>query len=426
MKNPAAYRLYLIYSAVTSLLFALIFTVMAVYRMQVAGLNPLQLVLVGTVLEIAYFAFNVPTGILADTHSRRWSVIIGVFLFAVGFGLEGLVPSFGAILLAQVIEGLAYTFVEGTLEAWLADEVGEEELGRVLLRGGQIGGVSGFVGIFASVALGSIGLALPIVAGGVLFGVLGVYLLLAMREPGFQRPEREERSGLSARMQGVVRDMTGTLRSSVEVVRHRALARTILGIAFVFGGFSEGWDRLWEAHFLQSITLPRLGSLDPVVWFGIINAGSTLLSVGASGIARRRLNLQRADVAIRALFAIDTLLVAGVAAFALAGAFPLALAAFWLASVMRSLEGPVYSAWINQGINPRVRATVLSMSGQANALGQFTVGPGIGGLGTIISLRVALAVAAAALSPALLLYGRALKRPSAGYTFLPTPRGRDV
>ena len=39
---------------------------------------PLQLVLVGTTLELACFLFEIPTGIVADLYSRRLSVVIGV------------------------------------------------------------------------------------------------------------------------------------------------------------------------------------------------------------------------------------------------------------------------------------------------------------------------------------------------------------
>lgn len=56
-----------------------------------------------------------------------------------------------------------------------------------------------------------------------------------------------------------------------------------------------------------------------------------------------------------------------------------------------------------------MRATVLSLRGQADALGQIGGGPVIGLVATISSLRAAL-VGAGLLSPALLLYGRALRR----------------
>ena len=102
----------------------LVFTVNLIYQVQVAHLNPLQLVLVGTVLEGTSFLFEVPTGIVADVYSRRLSIIIGTFLLGVGLALQGVVPSFGVILLAQVIWGIGYTFTSGATEAWLTDEIG--------------------------------------------------------------------------------------------------------------------------------------------------------------------------------------------------------------------------------------------------------------------------------------------------------------
>ncbi len=53
----------------SSLFFWVIITVEIVYQATVVGLNPLQLVLVGTFLEIVTFIFEVPTGIVADLYS---------------------------------------------------------------------------------------------------------------------------------------------------------------------------------------------------------------------------------------------------------------------------------------------------------------------------------------------------------------------
>jgi hypothetical protein len=52
---------------------------------------------------------------------------------------------------------------------------------------------------------------------------------------------------------------------------------------------------------------------------------------------------------------------------------------------------------------------VLSITNQADAIGQWTGGPAIGALGSIFSIRIALAAAAACLLPTLALYRRALK-----------------
>jgi DHA3 family tetracycline resistance protein-like MFS transporter len=101
----------------SSLFFAAIVTVNLVYQATVVGLNPLQLVLVGTLLETVCFVFEVPTGIVADLYSRKLSVIIGVLLIGLGFTLEGLIPAFWAVMLAQIVWGIGSTFVSGAREA---------------------------------------------------------------------------------------------------------------------------------------------------------------------------------------------------------------------------------------------------------------------------------------------------------------------
>ena len=53
IKRTAAYPLFLIYSGLTAFGFSMAFTVASLYEVTVAGLNPLQLVLVGTTLEAA-------------------------------------------------------------------------------------------------------------------------------------------------------------------------------------------------------------------------------------------------------------------------------------------------------------------------------------------------------------------------------------
>ena len=96
--------------------------------------------------------------------------------------------------------------------------------------------------------------------------------------------------------------------------------------------------------------------------------------------------------------------------FALAGSLWLALGAYWTIRVANSLAGPIYMTWLNQSIDDsRVRATVLSITNLADAVGQSGGGPVLGGVGSLFSIRTALATAAFALSPALLLYARAIR-----------------
>jgi DHA3 family tetracycline resistance protein-like MFS transporter len=144
--NPL--RLYLTFSFVTSALYSLIFTVNLLYYILIAKLDPLQLVLVGTALEASVFLFEVPTGVLADSYSRRLSVIIGVFLIGVAFLINGIWPIFWVIVLAQVVWGLGHTFTSGAQQAWISDEIGEENSGSAFIqsaRWDQWGGVTGII-----------------------------------------------------------------------------------------------------------------------------------------------------------------------------------------------------------------------------------------------------------------------------------------
>ena len=106
------YPVYLFISGASGLFFMLYATIASVYRIQTVGLNPLELVLVGTALELAILIFEVPTGVLADIYGRRRSVIVGFLLIGVGFSFEGAVPVFAAVLTAQLIWGVGYTFIK--------------------------------------------------------------------------------------------------------------------------------------------------------------------------------------------------------------------------------------------------------------------------------------------------------------------------
>jgi MFS transporter, DHA3 family, tetracycline resistance protein len=188
VNNLRAYPIYLGIRGSFAFFFTLWATVAAVYRIEVVHLDPLRLVLLGTALEVAVFLFEVPTGVFADTYGRRWSVITGCILMGCGFVLEGAVPEFIAVLAAQAVWGVGYTFISGALEAWIADEDPDRDLGRVYLRGEQADYIGSFVGIPASVLLGLVALNLPLIVGGVLTIALGLALVLTMPEHNFRPP----------------------------------------------------------------------------------------------------------------------------------------------------------------------------------------------------------------------------------------------
>ena len=393
------YRLYLLISGASALFLWLAFSVNLVFQVERVGLSPLQLVLVGTALEATYFLFEIPTGIVADVYSRRLSVIAGTALLGAGL-LVVAVPSFLVILLGNVVMGIGYTLISGALEAWIVDEISEQRAGGAFLRGSQASQIGTLVATPIGVGLATFQLNLPIVLAGVLMLTLAGFLIATMTEHGFQPTPREDRNSW-----GHMRD---TFLDGARLTRRRPVLLTIFAIAFFMGMSSEGFDRLSPAHLLESFELPSAGGLQPVVWYGILTFSAALVRIGVAEVLRRRVDTNSHSAVTRVLFAIDALLIAGMAAFALAGSFAVAAITFVAASVLREVSSPLTSAWINQSIDPRVRATVISMSGQADAIGQIAGGPGIGAIGSAFSLRAALSAATVALVPSLLLYARAL------------------
>ncbi len=398
----SARTVYLIYSGAGSLFLSTIFTVDLVYQVQVAHLTPLQLVLVGTVLEVVCFFCQIPTGVIADVFSRRLAVIIGVLAIGAGFILEGSIPRFTFILLAQVLWGLGATFTDGAEQAWIAGEVGEDNIGGIFVRSTQLGLLGGLLGACLSVGLANIRLNLPVVLGGGLMVMLGVFLLFFMPEHGFRPTPKGERQSW--------REMGRTLRNGINLIRLRTALLIILFIELFHGLSSEGFDRLSTAHFLADFTFPTLGQLKPVTWFAIFEVVGTLLGLAATEIVRRRVDASNQRVAAWTLFAMDALNVVCVLVFALAGNFFLAVAAFLIYSVFRTASRPIWMTWLTRITDAKVRATVFSMLGQMNSLGQIVGGPPVGYIGTVFSLRAALATVSIILSPVLLLFPFAARK----------------
>jgi DHA3 family tetracycline resistance protein-like MFS transporter len=104
--------------------------------------------------------------------------------------------------------------------------------------------------------------------------------------------------------------------------------------------------------------------------------------------------------------------------FAVGTSFWFVMAIFLVAILTRRLLDPLYTTWLNDLItDSSVRATVLSISGQANAVGQAAGGPVLGVVGNVFGIPYALVAGALTTLPAAALYARATKRQSV----IPTP-----
>jgi MFS family permease len=379
------------------------FTVWAVYLVQDVGVNPLQLVLLGTVSEIAIFLFEVPTGVVADTYSRRLSVIIGLLLAGASFVVAGLVAIFWVILAAAILRGIAGTFLSGAEEAWITDEHGVDGIGRIFLRGTQWSYLGAIVGAILGVAVATVDLGAALVFGGLVTFATGVACILVMPEHGFVRRPVEERTS-------PVRALRTTAVTGGRLVRGHHILLLIVAITVFTGAASEGLDRLWEAHLIQGVGLPELWGLDPVVWFGVFNVVGLLAGIAITSFLVPRFEHAGNEKLAKTLLWLTVAVSLSVVAFGLATSFVLAAIAYLVARLLRRLKDPLYLTWLNKNIeDSSVRATVNSMASQSGAIGEVAGGPVIGVVGTLASLRAALVASGLLLAPAIVLYVRALR-----------------
>ncbi len=376
---------------------------LAVYLVQDVGANPLQLVLIGTVSEIAVFLFEVPTGVVADTYSRRLSIIIGLLLAGAAVVVIGLVPLYSVIIVAAVVRGIGGTFLSGAWEAWITDEHGVDGIGRVFLRGTQFSYLGAILGAGLGVAIATQDLGAGIVFGGVISLATGVASILLMPEHGFVRRPVEERTS-------PLRAMRTTAVTGGRLVRGHRILLVIVTIMFFVGAASEGLDKLWEAHLILDVGLPELWGLDPVVWFGVFNVvGLVAGIVITSFLVPRFEHAGNAELA-RGLLWLTAILSVSVVVFGFATSFALAAGAYLVARLARRLSDPLYVTWLNRNVaDSRVRATVNSMASQSGAIGEVVGGPAIGVVGTLASLRAAIVAAGLLLTPAMALYARAVR-----------------
>jgi DHA3 family tetracycline resistance protein-like MFS transporter len=246
--------------------------------------------------------------------------------------------------------------------------VGEDASGHLMLRGSQISQAAALLRIPAALGIAILwGNGAPLILGGGMLIGLGVFLAFAMPETGFKPAPRGERSSFGAAL--------GTFREGLRLVRGSRILMILLAMELIFGLYSEGYDRLWSAHLLENFSLPNLGLYTEVIVFGLLAGVGSLLGIIANEVAKRRLDTTSDSALSRALSGIHVARVILLAVFALTGSLALMLTTMLLFDGLRILNGVLYRAWINKHIDSSVRATVLSMGGQTNAVGQIAGGP---------------------------------------------------
>ncbi|MER2000558.1 MAG: MFS transporter [Lysinibacillus sp.] len=365
----------------------IVFTLNAIYYVSQAGLNPLELVLLGTIMELAVLFFEIPTGVVADYFGRKKSFIIGTFIIGSAHLLEGSIPSFWAIAIGAALWGIGWTFISGAETAWIADELENKELDTVLLKGAKFSSLGSFLGIIVSVLIGvifTVQIAI-LIAGGLLI-LLAIVSIRLMPETKFISIARENTSS--------IKQIKGALKESLSLIKGNTILLHLAAITVFTGLASEGFDRLWGAHFIEGF---QMNEDDAVYWFGAFFAIAFLLNIGLLKIVETYVKERFAIV----LVLLSSLLVVTMCFFAIAEQFILAAILYWIIASLRDVNYPLISIMTNKQLQSQGRATTLSMYGQLDAFGQVAGGPLVGVIALYTSVQGGIITSAFLIIPTL-------------------------
>jgi MFS family permease len=338
------------------------------------GFSTRDFFLVESAYAVALLVAEVPTGVVSDRLSRKWSLVAASVIGLAAMPFVILSASFPAVMGAMAVAGVAGALASGTDVALLYDSL------VALGRDGEFKHILGRMALYRSLAM-----ALSGIVGGLLsrwdmayawwasFGVavLSLPIRVTLREPPFRDAMRDE---------PYWRHLGQTLRFSFS----GSAGYFVLYAAVIWLFFRLGFW-LWQP-FLDLIALP-------VAAFGLVYAAQNVVYGFASSQAHRlegrlgmRWSLLAIPLVLAAVFTIQAL-----------SAHPAAAAIVVVHAAASGLFSVLLEVYINERVPSDRRATVLSVKNVVNSLLFAVFSPMVGQLVDSSSLPLALAALATAL-----------------------------
>lgn len=375
MSSARVIASYYLIAGLYTLAAALIWGVNTLFLLD-AGLSLFGVFVANTAFALGSVAFEIPTGVLADTRGRRLSFLLSVAILlatTLGYVAVGeLGGGLGAFVAVSVIMGLGFTFYSGAVEAWLVDALDstgfDGQLDRVFARGSMVTGAAMLAGTLGGGLLGTLDLALPYLArSGLLAGVLAV-AWFRMHDLGFS-PRALRVADLSSEMGRVARE-------SIAYGWSRRSIRLLMLCSFLQMGFLAFSYHAWQPYFLGLL------GRDAVWVAGVVAALISISTIAGNALVDffSRFCGKRTTLLLWAA-GIQTAAAIGVG---LAGSFWLAVGFYLVVAAAMGVTGPAKQAYLHSVIPSAQRASVISFESMLGSLG---AGVGQTGLGALARSR---------------------------------------
>jgi MFS family permease len=370
---------YYLISALFTLAAALIWGVNTLFLLD-AGLDIFGVFLSNAAFTAGMVAFEVPTGVLADTVGRRasflWSVVvlavttIGYILVARAGG--GVLP-FAAV---SVVMGLGFTFYSGAVEAWLVDALdatgSTASMDSVFARGSIVTGGAMLVGTLAGGFLGDVDLALPYVVRSIFLVAAFGLAWVAMRDIGF--------TPKALRLGRVVPEMRSVLHRSIAFGWQVAPVRLVMFVSLLQWGFVSWAFYAWQPYFLELLGRDAIwvaGAAASLI-AGSMIVGNAIVE-WLSRFCGRRSTLLLWAAGVQSAAAVG---------IGLTDSFAVALGLFVCFGAAMGVGGPVKQALLHASIPSQERASVVSFDSMFGNGGGIGFQTGLGWLARAQSIEL--------------------------------------
>ena len=315
------------------------------------GLSGWQISSLFVIWSLSSLVFEVPSGAWADATSRRWLLVIGPLLTAVGFGLWVAVPGYWVFALGFLLWGLKSALTSGALEALVYEEVqgvGAIERYATLMGRGQVAGA------LAAMASGAV--AAPVVAAGGFpaVGAASVAVCLLASIVAMLFPETRIRSQPALEL-GWADTLTAGLREARQSRPVRAGVILVAVVTSVWGALDEYTPLLIESG---GVSATDVALRMVVIWAGT-SAGGLLAGRAA-----------RVSATAMAGF------ICGGAVLMAAGALsghPLGVVGLAAAFGVFQLVTIVADTRLQESISGPARATVTSLAGMSTDVARLAI-----------------------------------------------------
>lgn len=302
------------------------------------GLTYADVALVNIGFWLIIIFAEVPTGLLADSRSRAWSVRTGLLLSSIGMLSYSFASGVVSAILCEVIVGLANAFISGADEAWITDALkkhGEEHRLKAVIANATIAATGGLlVGGVLGAPLGSIDLRIGwwLASASVAAAMVIARCFMSNHgEPAVRVTETE------------------ALRLSVHLLRTSSTLRWLLATQLLFA-FVLPFNHYWAPFMKMRVDQAALG----YVWLAIFGG----LMIGNWTVRRFSIFPRREEYGIIAAIMITAFgLLAAPYAAGIAGP----VLCFAIHEFGRGLVAPLCVIYTQHRVGSSYRATYTSL-----------------------------------------------------------------